>query len=115
MDIQELINSYTQWLNAEIDFEKVGEYYEISTPFLDSQNDYIQFYVRLDGDNIHFTDDGFTLERLLLSGFKFNTNKRKMLNNLLQRYVLNYMIMNSLQLLVLKIFLRKSICIFKLL
>lgn len=86
MDIQELINSYTQWLNTEIDFEKVGEYYEISTPFLDSQNDYIQFYVRLDGDNIHFTDDGFTLERLLLSGFKFNTNKRKMLNNLLQRY-----------------------------
>ena len=48
MDIQRLIDDYTQWLRKEIQFEKVGEYYEISTPFLDSANDYIQFYVRFD-------------------------------------------------------------------
>ena len=46
MDIQKLIDDYTKWLRMEIKSEKVGEYYEISTPFLDNGNDHVQFYVR---------------------------------------------------------------------
>lgn len=86
MDIQKLIDDYTQWLRTEIKFEKVGEYYEISAPFLDSANDYIQFYVRLDGDTIYFTDDGFTINQLVMNGFQLSPNRKKLLNNLLKQY-----------------------------
>lgn len=86
MDIQRLIDDYTQWLRKEIQFEKVGEYYEISTPFLDSANDYIQFYVRFDGDVIHFTDDGYTVNQLVMNGFQLNSNRKKLLVNLLKQY-----------------------------
>lgn len=86
MDIQKLIDDYTQWLRTEIKFEKIGEYYEISTPFLDSGNDHIQFYVRLDGDTIQFTDDGFTMNQLLMNGFQLNSNRKKILNNILKQY-----------------------------
>ena len=86
MDIQRLIDDYTQWLRKEIKFEKIGEYYEISTPFLDSANDYIQFYVRFDGDSIHFTDDGYTINQLETNGFQLNQNRKKMLDTLLKQY-----------------------------
>ena len=33
MDIQKLIDDYATWLKQEITFEKVGEYYEITTPY----------------------------------------------------------------------------------
>ena len=45
MDINKYINDYVDWLKNEITFTKIGEYYEITTPYLDSNNDYIQIYV----------------------------------------------------------------------
>ena len=86
MDIQKLIDDYTQWLRKEIRFEKIGEYYEISTPFLDSKNDYIQFYVRMVDDVIYFTDDGFTINQLEMSGFKLNGKRKNLLNGVLHQY-----------------------------
>ena len=50
MDIQKLTADYATWLKQEITFEKVGEYYEITTPYLDSANDYLQIYVRQIGE-----------------------------------------------------------------
>lgn len=64
MDIEHYINDYIHWLKNEITFSKVGEYYEISSPFLDEKNDYLQFYVKQSGDDILFTDDGYTLNEL---------------------------------------------------
>ena len=52
MDIQKLIDEYAMWLKSEITFEKIGEYYEITTPYLDIDNDYLQIYVRQDV-NVH--------------------------------------------------------------
>lgn len=57
MEIKQLIDDYIHWLKKEITFEKIGEYYEITTPFLNSANDFIQIYVRIDKDTIFFTDD----------------------------------------------------------
>lgn len=48
MEIKQLIDDYIHWLKKEITFEKIGEYYEITTPFLNSANDFIQIYVRID-------------------------------------------------------------------
>lgn len=86
MDIQKLIDDYANWLKKEIKFEKVNEYYEITTPFLDSANDHIQFYVKLDGETINFTDDGFTINQLIMNGVSINTNRKKMLNGILGQY-----------------------------
>ena len=44
LDIQKLIDEYAVWLKSEITFEKIGEYYEITTPYLDIDNDYLQIY-----------------------------------------------------------------------
>ena len=44
MDIQKMIDEYARWLKSEITFERIGEYYEITTPYLDSANDYLQIY-----------------------------------------------------------------------
>lgn len=73
MDIQALINDYATLLKSEISFEKIGEYYEITTPYLDNANDYLQIYVRQDGDDIYFTDDSATIRGLKMSGIQFTT------------------------------------------
>lgn len=76
MDIQKCINDYADWLKSEITFTKMGEYFEITTPFLDSYNDYFQIYVRQDGENVHFSDDGQTLNSLAMSGFQLTPNRK---------------------------------------
>ena len=64
MDIQRLIDDYTSWLKSEITFDKIGEYYEITTPYLDNANDYLQIYVKQDGNEIYFTDDSATIQEI---------------------------------------------------
>ena len=86
MDIQNLIDQYAQWLKSEITFEKVGEYYEITTPFLDSTNDYLQIYVRQEEDAIYFTDDSATIRNLKMSGFQFTTARKEHLTKILTQY-----------------------------
>ncbi len=54
----------------------MGEYFEITTPFLDSYNDYFQIYVRQDGDTVLFSDDSQTLNSLSMNGFQLTTNKK---------------------------------------
>ena len=86
MNIEKYIDDYVNWLKNEITFTQIGEYYEINTPFLDSSNDYLQFYVKQDGNNIFFTDDGYTLNDLENSGFKMTPNRKKQLTTILNQY-----------------------------
>ncbi len=86
MDIQKCINDYADWLKNEITFTKMGEYFEITTPFLDSYNDYFQLYVRQDGDTVFFSDDGQTLNALYMSDFQLTSNRKKQLQSILSQY-----------------------------
>ena len=86
MDIQKLIDQYTAWLKSEITFEKMGEYYEITTPYLDSANDYLQIYVRQDGEDILFTDDSATIHGLKANGFRFTGKRKDHLQRILNQY-----------------------------
>ena len=86
MDIQKLIENYTQWLKSEITFEKIGEYYEITTPFLDNANDYLQIYVKLDNDEIIITDDGAIINGLKMNGLKLTQNRKEHLDKILFQY-----------------------------
>lgn len=86
MDIQKLVDEYAAWLKSEITFERVGEYYELTTPYLDNANDYLQIYVRQDGDDIYFTDDSATIHGLKMSGFQFTPNRKAHLQRILNQY-----------------------------
>ncbi len=86
MDIQKLIDDYTSWLKSEITFDKIGEYYEITTPYLDSSNDYLQIYVKQEGNNIFFTDDSATIHGLKMNGFQFTQNRKLQLQRILTQY-----------------------------
>lgn len=86
MNIQKYVDEYADWLKSEIIFSKIGEYYEINTPFLDNDNDYIQFYVKQEGDELFFSDDGYTINSLEMSGFSMTKNRKKQLSFILSQY-----------------------------
>ncbi|MEM3335863.1 MAG: DUF1828 domain-containing protein [Thermoplasmata archaeon] len=73
----ELINDYIKWLHKSIKIKDIDGTYEITTPFVDRHNDFIQIYVKKNDQNIIITDDGYTLADLKLSGFDFSTEKRQ--------------------------------------
>lgn len=78
IDINSLINKYIQYIHANFEIEEIDKKtYEITTPFLDSSNDYIVIYALINGDKIKLSDDSDTLNSLALKGMQFNTEKRQ--------------------------------------
>lgn len=86
MEIQKYIDNYISWLKSEITYSEVGEYCEINTPFLDNNNDYLQIYVKQDGNEIFFSDDGTTLNELEMDGFKLTPARKQQLIYTLNQY-----------------------------
>ncbi len=86
MDIQKLIDDYLEWLKKGFTFEKIGEFYEITTPYLDNYNDCLQIYVKQDKDDILFTDDGATLNGLMSRGFSLKAELKNEIKRLLYPY-----------------------------
>lgn len=86
MELEHLIYNYLEWLKDEISFEKIGAYYEITTPYLDSSNDYLQIYVRQEGDEVFFSDDGYIIGNLQAHGFIFTPARKQHLKQLLYQY-----------------------------
>lgn len=86
MDIKKLMDDYFAWLKSEITFDKIGEYYEITTPYLDNANDYIQLYVKQVGNEIFFSDDSAILQKLKMQGFKMTKARKEYLQGILLQY-----------------------------
>ena len=86
MDIERLIDEYFKWLKSEITCEQVGEYYEITTPFLDSANDYVQIYVKQVGKDVFFSDDCETMRNLDIQGFNMTSKRKMQLDSILRQY-----------------------------
>jgi len=85
MDIQKMVNDYTAWLKEEITIAAFGEYIELTTPYLDRFNDYLQIYVKQNADGtITLTDDGYIIDSLISSGmvFKKGSNRQKALDRI---------------------------------
>ena len=95
MDIKfnptELKEKYINWLEDEISVNKIGEYLEVTSPFLDRYNDYLQVYAKIQNDNeIIITDDSYTINNLKMSGIDFNSIKRKqLLTTFINKYNIN--------------------------
>ena len=91
MDIKQMIDDYANWLKREIVVSEYGEYYELTTPYLDRFSDYLQIYVKQDENGkITMTDDGYIIGNLLSSGISFKSgSKRKlMLDKIMRNYSL---------------------------
>lgn len=75
---QDLVASYLHWLKDNITTRAVdGDWVQISTPFLDRHNDYMQIYVKADGSHLTLSDDGYVLSDLVASGCDVSTPRRK--------------------------------------
>src|SRR5450432_2683559 len=77
LDCNELVDGYLQWLRSSISVCKVGEVCEITTPFLDRHNDFVQFYVQPEDGRFRLTDDGNTIRDLEQSGVDFSSSARR--------------------------------------
>lgn len=55
-EIQSLLDEYTRWLKEKTQVRQVDEWVEITTPYLDRHNDYLQIYARRRNGNYVLTD-----------------------------------------------------------
>lgn len=75
-EISVLIDHYRAWLKDRTLLREINDHIEITTPFLDRHNDYIQIYARRDNGNFILTDGGATIEDLEMSGCALDSPKR---------------------------------------
>lgn len=78
-DIQGLVDAYHAWLKDKTVLKQIDDWVEITTPYLDRHNDYIQIYARRDDGGVLLSDDGYTLQDLRDSGCKLDSPKRQAL------------------------------------
>jgi hypothetical protein len=79
-EISQLVDNYRAWLKDRTTLKLVhADWVEISTPFVDRHNDYIQIYAKGHGGAYEINDDGHTLRDLEMSGCTLDTPKRQSL------------------------------------
>jgi hypothetical protein len=77
LDCYQLVNLYATWLKEKIKPRAIGDVCELTTPFVDRHNDYLQIYVKATPSGLLLTDDSYTIRDLEMSGLEFNTERRK--------------------------------------
>jgi len=76
-EVATLVECYRSWLKDKTALREINGHIEITTPFLDRHNDFIQIYARRENDGFLLTDDGYTIDDLSMSGCSLDTPKRK--------------------------------------
>jgi hypothetical protein len=76
-DIQHLLDTYHAWLKDKSVLRQLDEWIEITTPYLDRHNDYLQIYAKRANGGFLLTDDGYTIGDLEQSGCKLESKKRQ--------------------------------------
>ena len=76
-EIRTLLEQYASWLKESTNLREIDEYVEITTPYLDRHNDYIQIYAKRLEDRYLLSDAGYVINDLELSGFNVDTPRRK--------------------------------------
>ena len=75
--VQALLDRYQAWLRDKTTLRKVGEWIEITTPYLDRHNDCLQIYAKPADGGFVLTDDGYIIEDLEQSGCKVVGSSRR--------------------------------------
>lgn len=76
-EVQRLMDQYLAWLKDRTTLRQIDDFVEVTTPYLDRHNDYLQFYVRRNKNGFVLTDDGYVIGDLRRSGCKLETAKRR--------------------------------------
>jgi hypothetical protein len=76
-EIQELLDKYTAWLRDNTTLREIDDWVEITTPYLDRNNDHLQIYAKKANGGYILTDDSYTIEDLRMSGCNIETPKRQ--------------------------------------
>jgi len=76
-DVQKLLDQYLVWLKDKTQLRQLNDWVEITTPYLDRHNDYIQIYAKKEDNGYLLTDDAYTIEDLKQSGCKLQSPKRQ--------------------------------------
>jgi len=81
-EVQNLLNNYVSWLRDKTKLRQINqEWVEITTPYLDRHNDYLQIYAKHSDGGFTLTDGGYILEDLEQNGCVLESQKRKNLLN----------------------------------
>jgi hypothetical protein len=76
-DIQQLLDKYIAWLRDKTALRQIDDWVEITTPYLDRHNDYVQIYAKKTNGGFILTDDGYTIQDLEQNGCKLDSPKRQ--------------------------------------
>lgn len=76
-DIQKLLDRYNAWLKETTNLREIGDWVEITTPYLDRHNDQLQIYARRENGHVILSDDSYTIRDLESSGCTLATPKRQ--------------------------------------
>lgn len=82
------LDAYGSWLRDQTEARAIqgSPFVEITTPFLDHHNDYLQIYAKQRNGGWYLTDDGYTIHDLAASGCDVSSEKRrKLLQTVLNR------------------------------
>ncbi|MBB6497316.1 DUF1828 domain-containing protein [Methanococcus maripaludis] len=74
--MKKCIENYIGWLTEKTECEKFENELEISLPFLDRHNDYLEFKLIKESDKLVLTDDGYYISDLFMSGLEFDTERK---------------------------------------
>lgn len=75
-EIQDLLNRYLSWLKDKTTLRQIEDWVEITTPYLDRHNDYLQIYVKQGNGGFILTDGGYIINDLHQSGCDLESKKR---------------------------------------
>lgn len=76
-DIQRLLDTYNAWLKDKTVLRQIDDWVEITTPYLDRHNDYLQIYAKKVNGGFVLTDDGHTINDLEQAGCRLESPKRQ--------------------------------------
>lgn len=79
INVENLLDGYYKWLKDKTAWKHLKDWVEITTPYLDRHNDYIQLYLKQDGKSYILTDDSYTIDDLEQSGCSLDSLKRQKL------------------------------------
>lgn len=89
----DFVDIYIKWVKENIDqFQINSNTYRISMPFLDRNNDYVEFYIiRTDSNKYILTDEAATINDLFMCGFDIqkNSKRERILKSIVESFGVN--------------------------
>ena len=76
-EVRHLMDQYLAWLKDKTTLRQVNDFVEVTTPYLDRHNDYLQFYIKRNNIGFILTDDSYIIDDLRRSGCKLDSLKRR--------------------------------------